>query len=220
MGNATTGYDRTNYFTQAPSGALELLLWLEADRMASAGRVIGPEALDAQRRVIAQEKRQRRAATPGGDDLQAALRGLLPPGHPYRRPPIGSVRDLTAMEPAEISDFHGRHYRPDNAVLSIVGDVDPGEALGLVRRYFDGIGRTTGPGTRPRAGLRGSAPARDRVDSSDLTRYVFLLPGDDTTDRQALDAAEVALDVLAGGAYSRLHGRLVRAGSPPRSPRR
>ncbi|MGC4808912.1 M16 family metallopeptidase [Micromonospora sp. DT228] len=211
-GNATTGYDRTNYFTQAPTGALDLVLWLEADRMASAAQGVTPAALDTQRRVIGQEKEQRRAAGPAANGVQAALRELLPAAHPYRRAPIGSVSDLAETTVAEVSDFHGRYYRPANAVLSVVGDVDPDEALGLAHRYFGDVQGVSAAGPADPAPAHGSGPGRAALTGHDLIQYVFLLPADDAATGRDLDAAEIALDVLAGGAYARLYRRLVISG--------
>ena len=130
--NATTWFDRTNYFETIPSGALELALWLEADRHANLLAAVNQVNLDNQRDVVKEEKRQRYDNQPYGSAFHRIQAALFPAGHPYHHPTIGSMEDLDAASVQDVHDFFARHYAPDNTVLTIVGDVSAERALELM----------------------------------------------------------------------------------------
>ena len=124
--NASTWLDRTNYFETLPSHELELALWLESDRLASLLPAMTEEKLDNQRDVVKNERRWSVDNQPYGswDEKLQAL--LFPEGHPYHHPTIGSMEDLDAASLEDVREFFASHYAPNNAVLTIAGDFDPG----------------------------------------------------------------------------------------------
>ena len=135
--NATTSLDRTNYFETVPLEHLDLALWLEADRMGSLD--VSLENLDNQRDVVKEEKRQSYDNQPAGTLWLDVLHGLFEPTHPYGHAPIGSMEDLDAASLEDVQRFHATWYGPDNAVLTVVADLDPDDVLRRVERYFGGI---------------------------------------------------------------------------------
>ena len=122
--NATTSFDRTNYFESMPSGVLDLALWLEADRMAFLDDVLTEENFSNQVDVVAQERSQRMDNVPYGTVFEKALPLIFDAEHPYGHLPIGNMQHLAEATLDEVSAFHAPYYMPNNAVLSIVGDVD------------------------------------------------------------------------------------------------
>src|SRR6188508_1875466 len=137
--NGSTWLDRTNYFETLPAHQLDLALWLEADRMATLLDALSQENLDNQREVVKNEKRWSYDNRPYGSWNEKLLAALFPPSHPYHHPTIGSMEDLDAASIEDVSAFFRTHYAPNNAVLTIVGDVDPDQARAWVTRYFSGI---------------------------------------------------------------------------------
>ncbi|WP_439674468.1 M16 family metallopeptidase [Embleya sp. MST-111070] len=135
--NASTNPDRTNYYQTVPSGRLDLALWLEADRMGSLA--LTQETLDNQREVVKNERRQRYDNVPYGTWSEEMTALAYPPGHPYATSTIGSMEELDSAELADFTAFHETYYAPDNAVLTVVGDVDPDRVVALAERYFGGI---------------------------------------------------------------------------------
>jgi zinc protease len=211
--NATTWFDRTNYFETVPKGALELALWLEADRHGHLLDAVNQENLDNQRDVVKEEKRQRYDNVPYGTALIDVYATVFPQGHPYHHPTIGSMEDLDAASVDDVHEFFRRHYRPDNTVLTIVGDVEPEAAFAAGERYFGPRpAATTGspaqPATEPLPPL--TQPVRlERLGEvpNDRLHLAWRLPVD-TTDEFL--AASLGVDVLGGLGTSRLVQRLVR----------
>ena len=209
--NATTWFDRTNYFETVPKGALELALWLEADRHGHLLDAVTQANLDNQRDVVKEEKRQRYDNQPYGNALIDVYAATFPEGHPYHHPTIGSMEDLDAASLEDVHEFFRRHYAPDNTVLTLCGDVTPEDGFALVERYFGAIEpreeTRRGP-VEPLAPL--TAPVRvDRREEvpNDRLHVAFRLPVDETPE---FDAVSLALDALGGLASSRLVRRLVR----------
>ena len=209
--NGTTFFDRTNYFETLPSHWLDLGLWLEADRMATLLDAVNQDNLDNQRDVVKNEKRQSYDNRPYGSFYERTMAAVFPPEHPYHHTPIGSMDDLDAASLEDVRDFFRTYYVPNNAVLSIVGDVEPDEALASAARYFESIA----PGPVPPLGDLSLAAhigqeVRETVeDAVPLVRvhFGFRAPPFGTP---AFDALEVAMQILSGGQGSRLHRRLVR----------
>ena len=142
--NGTTNTDRTNYYEQVPSEYLERVLWLESDRMESLLGALTQAKLDNQRDVVKNERRQNYEDRPYGLAFKHLANNLFPKGHPYHHLPIGSHADLTAASLDDVRAFFKRYYCPANAIITITGDFDSEETLGLVERYFGDIA----PGTR------------------------------------------------------------------------
>jgi predicted Zn-dependent peptidase len=137
--NGTTFFDRTNYFETLPSNYLELGLWLESDRMGFFLPALTQEKLDIQREVVKEERRQRYDNVPYGTAFERLLHLAYDPGYSYHWPTIGSMEDLQAASLDDIRKFFTTWYRPDNAVLTLVGDFNPAEAKKLVEKYFGDI---------------------------------------------------------------------------------
>jgi len=212
--NGTTWLDRTNYFETVPSHQLELALWLEADRLGTLLDALSQENLDNQRAVVKNEKRLSYDNQPYGTWQEKLLGHLYPEGHPYHHPTIGSMEDLDAASLEDVSSFFRSHYAPNNAVLSIVGDVDPAQARAWVATYFGPL--APNPAIPPFAvdplpltlGGERRETVKDRVP---LPRIYAAWRAPALGDER-LYALEIAAQVLAGGKGSRLHRRLVREG--------
>src|SRR5256885_497174 len=137
--NGTTFFDRTNYFETLPSNYLELELWLKSDQMGFFLPALTQEKLDIQREVVKEERRQRYDNVPYGTAFERLLNLAYDPDYSYHWPTIGSMEDLGAASLDDIRDFFATWYRPDNCVLTIVGDFAPEEAKRLVEKYFSDI---------------------------------------------------------------------------------
>lgn len=208
--NARTGFDRTSYFQRVPAGALELVMWLEADRMANLSSHISAERIRAQVQVVAEERRQTEEIVPHGDLLRRTLKLLFPPGHPYHHPPMGRDEDLARISVTEAAGFHRRYYNPANAVLSVVGDVRCRNVVRLAERYFGEIpsGPVTLSSERAVTAPRVSVRQDVSVGAADgLVMLAFLLPSAEDPDGEV---AATAINAFGSGTNCRLHQRLVR----------
>ncbi|QDV34856.1 M16 family metallopeptidase [Tautonia plasticadhaerens] len=145
--NGSTNTDRTNYYEVVPSNALELALWLEADRMGFLLPTLTQESLDNQRDVVKNERRQRIDNVPYGQVQERILGALYPGDHPYHHSVIGSMEDLSAATLDDVKNFFRRYYNPNNASLCLAGDFDPAEAKALIEKYFGPI--PAGPEPEP-----------------------------------------------------------------------
>jgi predicted Zn-dependent peptidase len=212
VNNATTYFDRTNYFETLPSHQLELALWLEADRMATLLDALDQENLDNQREVVKNEKRQTYDNRPYGSFYEKLMAAVFPEGHPYHHTPIGSMADLDAATLDDVTVFFRAWYAPNNAVLSIVGDVEEAAAHAAAERYFGPIPanpslkHTEAPPIEPRIGREVREVVPDAVPLIRV-HFGFRCPPFGTPE---FDALEVISQILAGGKGSRLHRRLVR----------
>src|ERR1035437_6245557 len=197
--NATTWFDRTNYFETVPRGAMDLALWMEADRH---GRLLD---------VVKEEKRQRYDNLPYGNALIDIYAAIFPKGHPYHHATIGSMADLDTASVQDVHDFFRCHYGPNNTVLALVGDLTPDEGFAAAQRYFGPLPATASARREPVEPLAPlSEPVRDEhIEDvpSDHLYIAFRLPVDDTPE---FFAASLALDAIGGLATSRLCQRLVR----------
>ncbi|WP_281275570.1 M16 family metallopeptidase [[Pseudopropionibacterium] massiliense] len=205
--NAFTSTDRTVYHECVPVGALELVLWLEADRLRSLA--VTQENLDAQRDVVAQEKRQRYDNRPYGDLLAGLVGQHFGSGHPYGHLPIGSMADLAAASLAEVTAFHSRWYRPSHAKLVVCGALDPDETINLVERYFGDLEDLSPP---PRKAITESTlPGGNITVTGEVPHpLVYCSWQAPAAGTPGLMALELGLSVLSDGHASRLHRRLVR----------
>ena len=207
--NANTTQDRTFYYELLPSNQLELGLWLESERMLHAK--IEPIGIETQREVVKEEKRQRYDNQPYGmllpKTMEAAYRE-----HPYRWTPIGSMDHLNAASFEEFMEFYRTFYVPNNAVLSIAGDLDPAKTRKLIEKYFNDIPRGTRPIPRPEIREpRRSGEVRDTVFGKDALPMVvqaYPIPEQGSDDFYAV---AVLNQLLSGGESSRLNKRVVDA---------
>ncbi|HEV7588580.1 MAG TPA: pitrilysin family protein [Longimicrobium sp.] len=212
--NASTWLDRTNFYDTVPSDRLELVLWLESDRLGWYLPALTQEKLDNQRDVVKNERRQRVDNQPYGD-WDERLQGMLfPPDHPYHHAVIGSMEDLDAASLDDVADFFRTYYAPNNAVLTLCGDFDPAEARRLIECWFGPIPR--GPAIPPLPGRPVLEPFKLGSEVRHTSRggvplpRVFLAWRIPVYGSPDYYAADVASELLASGKSARLYRRLVR----------
>jgi zinc protease len=206
--NGSTNADRTNYWEVVPSNALELALWMESDRMGFLLPALTEAKFANQRDVVLNERRQNYENRPYGLAGMAMLGALFPPEHPYHWVTIGELADLHAARLDDVHAFFRRYYHPANASLALAGDVDPDQALALVRAYFEPIANGERvPPVAADAALSGETRIllEDRVELPRL--YMCWLTPAMFGDGDA--ELDLAADFLANGKTSRLYRRLV-----------
>jgi predicted Zn-dependent peptidase len=211
--NGSTWFDRTNYYETLPSHELELALWLESDRLGFMLPAMDQDKLDNQKDVVKNEKRQRYDNQPYGDWDERLQALVYPKGHPYHHPVIGSMEDIDAATLEDVASFFETFYVPNNAVITLAGDFDSGEALGLINQYFADIPRgadvpplAKDPTVAP---LIGETVRQVVVSDVPLPRVImaFRIPPFSSDD---FAVAEVAQALLGQGRAARLYRRLVR----------
>ncbi|MFD0773112.1 M16 family metallopeptidase [Streptomonospora algeriensis] len=209
--NASTSTDRTNYYEIVPEHALDLVLWLEADRLATLREGMSQEVLDNQRDVVKNERRQRYDNQPYGTALERILRLAYPEGHPYHHATIGSMADLDDADLDYVLDFHKRHYGPDNAVLTVVSNLDPQDVRERVERHFGAIPPRPEAAEAPDASLTGllGGPVAERAVETVPAPGVFLGYRVAPYGEHDFDVMQLASAVLGQGQGSRLYRRLV-----------
>ncbi len=206
--NGTTSFDRTNYFQNVPTTALDLALWMESDRMGHLLGVVTQPRLDEQRGVVKNEKRQGENR-PYGRVAETVYRASFPPGHPYRTLPIGSMADLDAATLDDVREWFRTYYGAANAVLVLAGDIDVPTARAKAEQFFGHI--APGPAvTRPGTWIAARSDSRretmyDQVAQPRWQRY-WNTPPDNTRDSEYLGLVG---EILGGGKTSRLYERLV-----------
>ena len=207
--NGSTTPDRTNYWEDVPTNYLELALWLEADRMGFLLDALDQQRFDIQRDVVKNERRQSYENRPYGMAHWHLQGALYPLPHPYHWMTIGSQEDLDAAKLDDIKDFFQRFYSPANASLAIAGDIDLGQALELVNRYFGDLppGEPVPRKGRHDSGLSGriELEMRDKV-SLPRTYVAWPTPPEGDVDDAPM---EVYQAIMSDGLTSRLHRSLV-----------
>ncbi|MGQ0585915.1 MAG: M16 family metallopeptidase [Gammaproteobacteria bacterium] len=206
--NGTTWLDRTNYFQNVPTTALDMALWMESDRMGHFLGAVDQKLLDEQRGVVQNEKRQGENE-PYGKVFEALQRASFPEGHPYRWETIGSMDDLNAASLADVKEWFGKYYGAANVTLVLAGDVDATTAKEKVQKYFGDI-----PAGPPVTRLSGWTAARSEPTRSSMQDRVaqvriyktWNVPRGGTSDVVLL---QLGAGVLGGSAASRLDARLV-----------
>ena len=209
VNNGSTSNDRTNYWENVPSNALELALWLESDRMGFLLETMDQAKLDIQRDVVKNERRQGVDNQTYGRAFETIYANLYPEAHPYHWPVIGSMDDLSAATLDDVAGFFRSYYVPNNASLAIAGDVSEREVRRLAEKYFGEI--PAGPPV-PEVTIPPATLSNDRrvilEDDVQLPRlYVAWHAPQMYTDDDA--AMDVLASILTGGKSSRLHRRLV-----------
>ncbi len=223
--NGTTNEDRTNYFATVPSGALDMALWMESDRMANLLGAVTQDALDEQRSVVQNEKRQRETGPYAGmyDKIRA---GIYPVDHPYRHSIIGSMEDLDNATLDDVHEWFRTYYGGSNVVLVLAGDVTLDDAKEKVSHYFGGAPAGV-PLTHPKQWIPNLVENRketmyDKVGQTRITR-TWAIPGRGDRDtslfyllnealvanknsplrRKLVDDLQLATRI-SGGAYGRV----------------
>ena len=210
--NGSTWLDRTNYFETVPSNQLALALWLEADRMGRLLPAMTQEKLDTQRDVVKNERRWSVDNQPYGTWWERLPALAFPASHPFHHSLIGSMEDLTEASLDDVARFFATYYTPDNAVLSVAGDFDPGEARALIERYFGAIPRGAGKPPLPPMDVPPTfGAARREVVADDVALpRLFLAFRSPVFGSDGYYAASVAGAVLGMRKGSRLYRALVR----------
>jgi len=206
--NGTTNTDRTNYFQNVPTTALDMALWMESDRMGHLLGAINQSGLDAQRGVVRNEKRQGENR-PYGQLREVIARTMYPKGHPYHHTTIGSINDLNAAALGDVKTWFRTWYGPNNAVLALVGDIDLATAKDKVAKYFGHIPATPSM-AQPDIDIAllqtsGRTELEDKVPQV-MVQRIWNVPQRGTRDSDMLDLFS---EVLGGSASSRLVARLV-----------
>lgn len=207
--NGSTWFDRTNYVETVPTGALETALFAEADRMGFLLGAVTQEALDTQRSVVQNEKRQGDSQPYGLVDYRV-LEAQFPIGHPYRHSTIGSMADLEAASLADVHQWFKDNYGPNNAILVLAGDIDMATARPMVERWFGDIPR--GPQVPEFAAEPVTLAAAINEEMTDQVPLAAIFrnwvgPGLNHADAVPL---QVGMHILGGLASSRLDSAMVR----------
>ncbi|WP_313253403.1 pitrilysin family protein [Stenotrophomonas sp.] len=206
--NGTTNTDRTNYFENIPTTALDMALWMESDRMGHLLGAIDQKTLDEQRGVVQNEKRQGENQ-PYGQLREVVSRTMFPVGHPYHHTTIGSMNDLNAASLEDVKTWFRTWYGPNNTVLVLAGDIDVATAREKVARYFGDIPATPTM-SQPKVDVavlaqNGRTELEDKVPQV-LVQRMWNVPQVGDKDADLLDLTS---QVLGGSASSRLDERLV-----------
>ncbi len=208
--NAETSEDRTDYYDVGPSHALPLLLWLEADRLSALGETMTKDKLDAQRKVVRNERRQTSENKPYGKVELRLPELLFPTTHPYHHPVIGSHEDLEAAEVDDVKSFFATYYAPNNLSLVVAGDFDAKAILPDIERLFGGLKSHEIPPAPAATPVKLTSVVRETLveDNIQLPKIVMAFhsparfaPGDAELD--------VLANVLDRGKTSRLYKALV-----------
>ncbi len=137
--NGSTSEDVTNYYEVVPKNALEMVMWLESDRMGYLTNTVTRAALTNQQNVVQNEKRQSVDNAAYGFNYGLIAKNLFPPGHPYSWTVIGEMKDLSNATVEDVKAFHNKFYAPNNATLTVSGDIDIENVKGLIKKYFGEI---------------------------------------------------------------------------------
>jgi zinc protease len=205
--NGTTNQDRTNYFAAVPANQLELLLFLESDRMRALD--VSQANLDNQRAVVQEERRQSYDNQAYGTVYETLL-GMAHSDFAYQHSTIGSMADLNAATLQDVRDFFRIYYAPNNAALALAGDFEPSQAKELIKKYFGGIPRQPAP---PKVEIHEApATAEQRKTLSDplarLPRYTSVYRTVSGADADYYPLALLA-GLLGRGRTARLYPPLV-----------
>ena len=139
--NGSTNQDRTNYFETVPSNQLEKMLWLESDRMGFLLDAVTQQKFEIQRSTVKNERGQNYDNRPYGLTGEFTSKNLYPYGHPYSWLTIGYIEDLNSVNVNDLKNFFLRWYGPNNATLTVGGDIKPAEVIKLAEKYFGSIPR-------------------------------------------------------------------------------
>ncbi|MGZ3884027.1 MAG: M16 family metallopeptidase, partial [Bacteroidia bacterium] len=196
--NGTTNTDRTNYFETVPSNQLEKMLWLEADRMGFLLDSVTQSKFEVQRATVKNERGQRYDNAPYGVVGEKIGEALYPEGHPYSWTTIGYIEDLNRVDVNDLKRFYMRWYGPNNAVLTVAGDVNADEVVKLANKYFGTIAR--GPEVKPQQVEPVKLTENRYISYEDNVKFpmlniAYVTPKANTKDDAAMD---VLAQVLTG----------------------
>jgi zinc protease len=212
VANGSTWFDRTNYYETLPAHHLDLGLWLESDRMGFFLPALTQESLDTQREVVMNERRQRVDNQPYGRASERVHELLYPDDHPYHWPVIGYMDDIAAATLDEVRQFFRTYYAPNNAVLTLAGDLDPDHALRRAEAWFGEI--EPGPPIPPIAPIARNLPPlgggrREVMEDDVRLPRVYIAFRGPAYGQRAWYAGDFLAGVLSGGKSSILYRDLV-----------
>nr|WP_268410047.1 pitrilysin family protein [Alteromonas sp. a30] len=210
--NGSTNSDRTNYYQTVPANHLEKVLWLEADRMGFLLPAVTKEKFEIQRETVKNERAQRVDSQPYGRLDEKVAEALFPEGHPYSWQPIGYVEDLDRVTVDDLKAFFQRWYGPNNAIISIGGDIDVEQTLTWVKKYFGNIPKGPDVNNQPKSLV--TLPETRYITLEDdvhlpLVQIVYPTVYVRHEDEAALD---VLSDILGNGKTSIIYQNLVQKG--------
>ena len=210
--NGTTNSDRTNYFETVPSNQLERMLWLEADRMGFLLDAVTQEKFEVQRETVKNERGQRVDNQPYGLLFERVGEAMFPEGHPYSWSTIGYLEDLDRADLDDLKKFFLRWYGPNNAVLTIGGDIDEAETLEWVKKYFNSIPR--GPEVADPVPAPVSLDADRYISLEDNVQLPLLFMSWPTVHANHPDEAplDVLMSIMGEGQTSLLYKNLEKPG--------
>ena len=206
--NASTGFDKTDYYFNLPSNQLALALWIESERMLHAK--VEEVGVETQRQVVKEERRRGTDNAPFGTVFEN-LAALVFEGTPYAWTPIGSVQYIDKAKIDEFRDFYHRYYVPNNATLVVAGDFDPDQTKKLIGEYFGPIPRGKDI-ERPQFSLKPQTEPKNKtcaLPTTPLPSTILAWRGPTETSADA-PALELLTNILATGRSSRLYEKLVR----------
>lgn len=206
--NGTTNSDRTNYFENVPTTALDTALWMESDRMGHLLGAIDQKTLDEQRGVVQNEKRQGENQ-PYGQVWDVLGKALYPKGHPYHHSTIGSMNDLNAASLEDVKTWFRTWYGPNNAVLVLAGDIDLATAKEKVTKFFGDI--PAGPTmAQPKVDVAAhSSDSRSEMTDQVPQSRIYRVWNVAEYGQPDLDRLQLLAQILGGAKSSRLDKRLV-----------
>lgn len=208
--NGTTNSDRTNYYQTVPANNLETMLWLEADRMGFLLDAVTQEKFEVQRETVKNERGQRVDNRPYGRIGERVAAAMYPEGHPYSWPVIGYMDDLNRVNVNDLKKFFLRWYGPNNATLTIGGDVDTDQALKMIKKYFGSIPR--GPEVSMPEKATVVLPQDRYISMEDNVHLPLFYMAFPTVHARHEDEAplDILSEILGGGKTSLLYKNLVK----------
>lgn len=208
--NGTTNTDRTNYFEVLPSNQLEVALWLESDRMGFLLDSVTQNKFEVQRATVKNERGQRYDNAPYGLVQEKLGEAMYPQGHPYSWTTIGYIEDLNRVDVNDLKRFYLRWYGPNNATITLAGDVTPEKALPLIEKYFGVIPK--GPAVTPMPKMPANLSETRYISYEDNVKFPMLVlayPSVPSYDPDAM-ALNALSDFIAGNKSSVLQQYLVK----------
>lgn len=209
--NGSTNRDRTNYYETVPSNQLETAIWLEADRMGFLLDAVTQKKFEVQRSTVKNERGQNYDNRPYGLASETTSKNMYPYGHPYSWLTIGYVEDLDRVDVNDLKNFFLRWYGPNNAVITIGGDVDVQNAVKLVEKYFGGIPRgqevTNMPSMMAKLDKDRYCSYEDQYIKIPMLMMTFPTPPRSSMDEPALDCLA---EIIGQGKNSLLYKNMVK----------
>jgi len=207
--NASTSFDRTNYFEKLPANDLELALWLESDRMGYFLDALDQTKLDNQKSVVLNERLERYDNQPYGLAWEKLLGNLYPHNHPYNWPTIGFYNDIKSYTLEDVQTFFKNYYSPSNATIVIAGSFDIDSVKFLVEKYFEGInGRSNQSVHNSQEVKLNKNKVIEFTDKVNLER-IYLAWHTQNSFNSDDSSLDILADILTGSKNARLTRRLV-----------